>query len=103
MALSTEFYDKESRLFAIAARLLNLNIWECKKRYLLDSIEKTKEQLPHEVERNIIGFLKTSIIRCTSKIEAIDRFLEECNKGLDPDKLAEEERKLQETLSAMPF
>ncbi len=103
MTLPMELYDRESVLFDTAARLLDMDIWECRKRFLEDSIEKTREQLPHEVERNIIGFLKTGIIRCSAQIEAIDRFLEMRQKGAGPEELAEEERKLEEVLFGRPF
>jgi hypothetical protein len=98
MQLSMDVYNRESGLFAAAARLLDLDIWECRKRYLADSMTKTREQLDHEVERVIIGFLKTGMIRCSAQIEAIDRYLVVRQSGDDPDLLAEEERKLEEIM-----
>lgn len=98
MELPMEFHHRESRHFAAAARLLNTDIWECRKRYLADSVARTREQLDHEVERVIIGFLNTSIIRCTGQIEAIERFLAQREQGAPPALLAEEERRLEETL-----
>ncbi|ABK98707.1 hypothetical protein Ppro_1082 [Pelobacter propionicus DSM 2379] len=98
MHLSMEVYDRESDLFATAARLLGVDIWECRKRYLEESIARTREQLDHEVERAIIGFLKTGMIRCSAQIEAIEQYLELRKKGVDPDELAEEERKLEEIM-----
>lgn len=98
MEMPMEFYNRESRHFAAAARLLETDIWECRKRYLADSITKTREQLDHEVERVIIGFLNTSLIRCAARIEAIERFLELREKGASIEVLAEEERALEETL-----
>ena len=103
MALPLGLYDKESALFDMAARLLNLDVWECRKRFLADSIEKTSQQLSHEVEKNIIGFLKTGIIRCSDQIEAIDRFLEMRAKGSDMEELAAEEKKLDDALFGAPF
>ncbi len=99
LELSMEFYKKESEHFTIAARLLGLDIWECKKRYLQDSIAKTKSQLDHETEKVILGFLNTSIIRCTLQIEAIDRFLEEREVAASPEALALAEQKLDQVLS----
>jgi len=99
LELNMEFYKKESRHFISAARLLGLDIWECKKRYLQDSIAKTKEQLTHETEKVILGFLNTSIIRCTHQIEAIDRFLEEREGATSPEAVALAEQKLDQILS----
>jgi hypothetical protein len=98
MQLSMEVYNRESALFAEATRLLGVDIWECRKRYLVDSVTRTREQLDHEVERVVIGFMRTGMIRCESQIEAIDRYLELRREGADADILAEEERKLEETL-----
>ena len=98
MHLSMEVYDRESELFATAARLLGVDIWECRKRYLEESIARTREQLDHEVERAIIGFLRTGMIRCSAQIEAIDRYLELREKGVDPGELAEEERRLEDIM-----
>jgi len=99
LELNMEFYKKESRHFTMAASLLGLDIWECKKRYLQDSIAKTKEQLNHETEKVILGFLNTSIIRCTLQIEAIDRFLEEREGATSPEAVALAEQKLDQILS----
>ena len=91
-------YDRESELFATAARLLGVDIWECRKRYLEESIARTREQLDHEVERAIIGFLRTGMIRCSAQIEAIERYLVVRQRGDDPDMLAEEQRKLEDIM-----
>lgn len=98
MRLSMELYDRESELFAAAARLLGVDVWECRKRFLADSVARTREQLGHEVERVVIGFLKTGMIRCESQISAIEHYLELRREGGDPDVLAEEERKLEEIM-----
>lgn len=98
MRLSMEVYNRESELFVAAARLLGLDIWECRKRFLADSVTRTREQLDHEVERVIIGFMRTGMIRCESQIEAIERYLEQREKGASPDMLAEEEGKLEEIM-----
>jgi len=103
MALPLDLYDKESALFTAVARFLNLDIWECRKRFLADSIEKTSQQLSHEVETNIIGFLKTGIIRCSAQIDAIDRFLETRARGADMEELAAEEKKMDDALFGSPF
>lgn len=93
-----EVYDRESELFATAARLLGVDIWECRKRYLEENIARTREQLDHEVERAIIGFLRTGMIRCSAQIEAIDRYLELRERGGNPEELAEEERRLEDIM-----
>jgi hypothetical protein len=98
MHLSMEVYDRESDLFATAARLLGVDIWECRKRYLEESIARTREQLDHEVERAIIGFLRTGMIRCSAQIEAIERYLVVRQRGDDPDMLAEEQRNLEDIM-----
>lgn len=99
LELNMEFYNKESRHFTSAARLLGLDIWECKKRYLQDCIAKTKEQLSHETEKVILGFLNTGIIRCTRQIEAIDRFLEGREGAASPEALSLAEQRLDQVLS----
>lgn len=99
MELAFEFYDKESSLFTTAAGMLGLDIWECKKRYLIESIEKTRDQLHRETEKIILGFLSSSIIRSTFQIEAIDRYLKETKEATTPQELAAAEKRLDEALS----
>lgn len=99
LELAIEFYDTESRLFTIAAGMLGLDIWECKKRYLIESIEKTRDQMHRETEKIILGFLGASIIRSTFQIAAIDRYRQETEQATTPKELAAAEKKLAEALS----
>jgi len=103
LELAMEIYERDGRLFTAAARLSGLDIWECKKQYLIESIAKTKDKLHRESEKIILDFLTASILRCTRQIEAIERYLEEKKKADDPEALAEAEKKLIEALSGREY
>lgn len=99
LALSLEVFERESELFTKAARMLGVDLWECRKRFLLDSIARTREQLHHETEKVISAFLESGMIRCTNQVAAIDRFLKLREGTSDPDLLAAEEEQLHRTLA----
>ncbi|NVN92671.1 MAG: hypothetical protein HXX11_19035 [Desulfuromonadales bacterium] len=94
-----EFYEKDSRFFKMASGLLGLDVWECKKRYLLDVMNKTKDLLYRETEKIMLDFMTASIMRCSHQVDAISLYIEERDKAATPDERAEAEKKLNQALS----
>lgn len=94
-----EFYEKDSRFFTMVSELLGLDVWECKKRYLLGVMNTTKDLLHRETEKVMLDFMTASIMRCAHQIDAITLYLEERERATTPDELAEAERKLEYALS----
>lgn len=105
MELAIEFYEDNSRYFELASRLLNLDVWECKKRYLEYVIKTTEATLAEsgEEDSEYVAFLTDRIQRCKLQVDAIERFQKTKSMATSQNELDREYQQLQEALSVPAF
>ncbi|MHC1698814.1 MAG: hypothetical protein AB9919_12285 [Geobacteraceae bacterium] len=102
LELVIEFYQIESRYFEMASRMVNLDVWEIKRRYLEDVLEGGLIKLSEESDLSEREFLADRIARCKLQIHAIDRYLEVMSRGND-EEIQEELLRLRDAMSIPAF
>jgi len=98
-----EFYEENSKYFEMFANMMNLDIWELKKRYLQDLLYSSQVQLSTETDVEESEFLTDRIGQCKIQIAAIKRYLLVKNNSSRQEVIDFEYEKLLEALSVPAF
>jgi len=102
LELVIELYQMESKYFEMASQMMNLDIWEIKKKYLENVLGTCLIEIFGEINSSEREVLANRIARCKLQIHAIDRYLEVNNRE-NKDEIGEEFLFLQESMLIPAF
>lgn len=103
LELAIEFYQEESRYFDTAAKMLEVSVWESRKRYLEDLIACATIMLVEEQEENQIIELNRRVRDCQRHRDAIECFITVESRSDDEQELNHAWQELRKALAEPAF
>jgi hypothetical protein len=103
LELAIEFYEEESGYFERAARILGVDVWECRKRYLEDLVACDARRLAETGDAEDREILRWRMGSCERLLAAIRRFREAERGGDDHMELYHARQELKAAFAEKAF